>query len=253
MVGTPIKVGADPRSIAISPNGKSAYVANYGPNTISVIDTQTNQVVGAPIAVGKLPGGIAVTPDQTPLSSFTAARGRPSVPLAFNASASSDFGANIASYAWSLGDGHSASGGPMLSHTYAKPGSYQVTLTVNDGEGCLGFLFTGQTAYCTGASSAGQTQTVTVAYPGVRLKCPKSARPKGCRFKLRVVSKRRKGKAESAVARAKAKAGHTTVISLKPKKAFAVMLAAAKAVLVKETLTAKGSKRTLVKKLKIVQ
>jgi hypothetical protein len=59
--------------------------------------------------------------------------------------------------------------------------------------------------------------------------------------------------APSALAKAKAKAGHSALVSLKPKKAFRVKLAAAKKVLVKETVTANGSKRTLVKKLKIVQ
>ena len=55
------------------------------------------------------------------------------------------------------------------------------------------------------------------------------------------------------MAKAKAKAGHSALVSLKPKQAFAVQLAAAKTVLVRETLTTDGSKRTLFKKLKIVQ
>ena len=177
------------------------------------------------------------------------------MPVTFNASASSDPDGTIASYAWAFGDGQTmANGGPSPTHIYSAPGTYQATLTLTDNEGCsTAFLFTGQTAYCNGASTASQTQTVKVAYPGVRLKCPKSAKPKGCKFKLQVVSKKRKGKAESALAKAKAKAGHSAVVSLKPKKAFAVKLAAAKKVLVKETVTANGSKRTLFKKLKIVQ
>src|SRR5262249_11018448 len=40
-----------------------AYVTNENANTVSVIDTATNMVVGSPIAVGNNPLGVAVTPD----------------------------------------------------------------------------------------------------------------------------------------------------------------------------------------------
>src|ERR1700724_3193693 len=41
----------------------SAYIANGGSNTVSVIDTETNTVVGSPLSVGSQPAGVAVTPD----------------------------------------------------------------------------------------------------------------------------------------------------------------------------------------------
>jgi YVTN family beta-propeller protein len=258
-VGAPIAVSGRPAGIAITPDGRTAYVTEFELKRVLVIDTRTNQAVGSPIPVGEGANGIAIVPDQPPVASYSvssgpAAHARPGVPLAFDAAPSSDPDGTIASYAWAFGDGQAAGGGPGTAHTYSAPGTYNATLTLADNEGCSTTLvFTGQTAYCNGSLTASMTRSVTVAYPGVRVKCPKSARPKGCKFKLRVVSKRRKGKAESAVAKAKAKAGHTTVVSLKPKKAFAVKLAGAKAVLVNETLTAKGSKRTLVKKLKIVK
>ena len=40
-----------------------AYVANFGDNTVSVINTATNQVTVPAIAVGSIPFGIAVTPN----------------------------------------------------------------------------------------------------------------------------------------------------------------------------------------------
>ena len=42
-----------------------AYVVDGGfvKGTVSVLDTQTNQVVGAPIAVGSEPEAIAISPD----------------------------------------------------------------------------------------------------------------------------------------------------------------------------------------------
>src|SRR6266446_2039554 len=55
-----IVVGGGPSS------AQMAYIANSGDNTVSVIDTSTNTVVGAPIPVGTQhtqPTGVAVSPD----------------------------------------------------------------------------------------------------------------------------------------------------------------------------------------------
>jgi YVTN family beta-propeller protein len=58
-----IPVGGSPWGVAFTPDGKAAYVADNGGETVSVIDTQTQQIVGTPIAVGELPLNIAFTPD----------------------------------------------------------------------------------------------------------------------------------------------------------------------------------------------
>jgi YVTN family beta-propeller protein len=52
--------------LAITPDGSKLYVTvtDNGTNTVSVIDTATNSVVGT-IAVGSRPSGIAITPDGT--------------------------------------------------------------------------------------------------------------------------------------------------------------------------------------------
>ena len=76
----------------------------------------------------------------------------------------------------------------------------------------------------------------------MRVKCPKSAKPEGCRFKLQAVTKKRKGRAESAVAKAKVKAGKSKIVSLRPKKKFGSKLARAKKILVRETVTIDGRK-----------
>src|SRR5258708_10077844 len=44
-------------------SAQNAYIANDGDNTVSVIATATNTVVGLPIPVGSNPAGVAVTPD----------------------------------------------------------------------------------------------------------------------------------------------------------------------------------------------
>ncbi len=193
VVGSPIMVGSRPQAIAISADGRFAYVVRSILGNVVVIDTQSNQVVGSPIPVGSNPEGIAISPDQPPLASFTVPRARPGVAVSFNAAASSDPDGQVARYDWEYGDGQTvANGGPTPNHTYAKPGTYQAKLTLTDNEGCsTALIFTGQTAYCNGQPSASQTQSLTVAYPGVKVKCPKRAKPKGCAFELQALSKKR--------------------------------------------------------------
>src|SRR5258705_11104503 len=53
-VVTATPVGVPPLGVAISPDGKTAYVTNQGGN-VSVINTATN-TAGAPIPVGAVPG-----------------------------------------------------------------------------------------------------------------------------------------------------------------------------------------------------
>src|SRR5215831_9495250 len=46
-----------------SARAQNAYITNSRDNTVSVIDTATNTVVGSPVPVGIEPWGVAVTPD----------------------------------------------------------------------------------------------------------------------------------------------------------------------------------------------
>lgn len=57
-----IRVGRQPHSAVISPDGCCLYVSNVRDNTVSVIDTATNGVA-APIPVGKSPTVLAIAPD----------------------------------------------------------------------------------------------------------------------------------------------------------------------------------------------
>jgi YVTN family beta-propeller protein len=62
LVITKVKVGGAPKGIAITPDGKKAYVANYWNSNVSVIDTATNTVT-ATVKVGSHPDGVAISPD----------------------------------------------------------------------------------------------------------------------------------------------------------------------------------------------
>ena len=57
-----VGTGTSPESVALTPDGARAYVANGGANTVSVIDTGTNTAI-ATVAVGASPNAVAVTPD----------------------------------------------------------------------------------------------------------------------------------------------------------------------------------------------
>jgi YVTN family beta-propeller protein len=56
-----IAVGSGPSGIVVSPNNAFVYVANYSSNTVSVINTATNEVTD--ITVGAQPEHVAITPD----------------------------------------------------------------------------------------------------------------------------------------------------------------------------------------------
>jgi len=59
--GQAIRVGREPAGIAVTPDGKTAYVANAGSDTVTPISTATGQA-GSPIKVGMLPLTITVAP-----------------------------------------------------------------------------------------------------------------------------------------------------------------------------------------------
>ena len=60
--GPPIPVGQGPRAIAITPDGKTAYVASWQGGTVTPIATATN-TAGTPIEVGEGARAIAITAD----------------------------------------------------------------------------------------------------------------------------------------------------------------------------------------------
>jgi YVTN family beta-propeller protein len=241
-------------SAALTPDGAELLAPDIVTGDVSIYDARTLQPTSQPIPVGEEPHALAIVPDQAPHAAFSVPDGRPGLPLGFDASASSDPDGSIARYAWSFGDGATATGGPLVKHTYKRPGDYRVTLTLTDNEGCsTALVFTGATASCNGSPSASQTQAVKVSYPGVRVKCPQSAGRSGCHLKLQAVTRRRRGKAESTAAKVHVKAGGRTIVPLRFKPAFARRLAAAKRALVRERLSIGGHARTRTVELKIVR
>jgi YVTN family beta-propeller protein len=59
---TDIPVGSLPLGVAVTPDGKTAFVTNFYSNTVSTIDVKTRTKNPTDIAVGEGPGGVAFTP-----------------------------------------------------------------------------------------------------------------------------------------------------------------------------------------------
>jgi len=83
---------------------------------------------------------VALPPaNQSPSAAFTHSPASPGVSetVQFNGQGSSDPDGSIVAYAWSFGDGGTASGA-LASHAFAVNLTYQVTLTVTDDDGATG-------------------------------------------------------------------------------------------------------------------
>jgi len=57
-----IRVGKGLLAVAITPDGKTAYIANPLSGTVTPISTATNKAL-KPITVGSVPDAIVITPD----------------------------------------------------------------------------------------------------------------------------------------------------------------------------------------------
>jgi len=89
-------------------------------------DTNTATTT-ATIAVGNQP------PTANPNGPYTGTAG---APVTLDGSGSTDPDGAIVVYDWNFGDGSTGSG-MMLNHTYAMPGTYNITLTITDDSGAI--------------------------------------------------------------------------------------------------------------------
>ena len=173
--GAAIPLTGVSRDVAILPDGSRAYLTHGEQQTqlffgdLRPLDLATSSFgAGLPLSEEEFPPeALAIVPNQPPHAAFSASPESTTVggAVAFDATSSTDPDGSVARYDWEFGDGTSApNAGATPSHTYSKAGTYQVTLTTTDNEGCsTQLVFTGQTAYCNGSAVARATRTVTVA------------------------------------------------------------------------------------------
>lgn len=113
-------------SVGTGPNATHAYAAA---GTYAVTLTVENARGERQKTISRITvGSASEAPVANPGGPYTAASGEP---VQFGAIDST--GGSL-SYSWSFGDGDSATGARPI-HVYAQPGSYMVTLTVDDGHG----------------------------------------------------------------------------------------------------------------------
>jgi len=244
---------------AITPDGTRGFLSSYGAHGALPFGTVPDPTAfGAPIVTSTEASQIAIVPNQGPTAAFASTRLRPGVAGNFSAAASTDPDGLVTGFAWAFGDGQLATGpAPTVSHTFAKPGNYSVQLTVTDNEGCsTSRVFTGQTAYCNGSPLATVTVPVRVAYPGVKVRCPKSAGGR-CAIALFAVKLGHKhGKAtvkvQSKPARLRLKPGGSRIVSIKPKAKFNKKLAKAKKITVLEAIKVGREVTVQLRKLRVV-
>lgn len=245
---------------AITPDGTRGFLSSYETQGVLPFGTVPDPTaLGAPIVTSTAAAQIAIAPNQGPIAKFIHGRIRPGVAGSLDASTSSDADGSITGYAWNFADGATAAtAAPTVSHTFAKPGSYTVQLTVTDNEGCSNnFVFTGQTASCNGGPLATVALPVEVSFPGVKIRCPKSSKGR-CTIALFAVKLGRKhGKPTASVqskpARLRLKPGAGRIVSIKPKAKFRKKLAAAKKITVLEAIKVGRDVSVQLRKLRVVR
>jgi PKD repeat protein len=126
--GSAFGTGAAPSHAYASPGTFTVTltVTDNGGQRSQVAHQVTVSPVPQPGSGDEPPAASFVTTTRVPASGF---------PVSFNAAASSDPDGGVASYSWSFGDGSGAGSGVTPTHSYQKPGSYAVGLTVTDSSG----------------------------------------------------------------------------------------------------------------------
>jgi YVTN family beta-propeller protein len=160
LTGTPMAVTGEPEEIALTANGRTAYVGSG--EWITPVNLITRQP-GIPVArVGQGAFDLVVAPDQPPTAAFNPPEATVGVPVTLSGAPSTDPDSSIATYQWFTDYGISPTG-VTFTHTFTIVDDYSTTLTVTDDEGCgVAPVFTGRTVYCNGSSVASVTHQVPV-------------------------------------------------------------------------------------------
>jgi len=158
------------QDINVGPHPSAAATADL--NHDSCLDlVVVSEASPKPFALfGQCNGGFAKTlPTRPSTSAGGPYEGRSGEEIEFKGTASTDANAKIVSYRWSLGDGMFKEG-ESIAYSYARPGVYDVCLTVVDNRGLSAFD-------CTRARIVGESPAEASALPNPLL--PSKAGPSG--------------------------------------------------------------------------
>ena len=167
-------LGAGPHDLAITPDGRSLYVA-AGDLALFDLDLSGVATPKTPAAVDLVEAnGVVVSPNQAPVASFEAVGAPAGSAVVFNAAGASDPDGSITRYDWDFGDGNTLqNGGPQVAHVFAQPGSYEVRLVVTDNEGASTLTtFTGTSVLGNGSPAAATSRVIQIAAPDLPLPPP---------------------------------------------------------------------------------
>jgi PKD domain/Lactonase, 7-bladed beta-propeller/WD40-like Beta Propeller Repeat len=161
--GLPVE---NPESVAASPDGRFlVYYRGGGSENelrsapINPDGSLTGPSPGTPWSTGE-PERIVFQPQPAPVARFSArATGSPQA-IQFDAGTST----GAARYDWDFGDQSTFyDGGPTPLHGFVRPGTYTVTLTTYDRNGCGSLhVYNGQSTVCPGGTATVAKQTIEV-------------------------------------------------------------------------------------------
>lgn len=157
--------GSGKISAVLADTGRAATVGTHAAREATTDPAASRTVMTSVV----LSPGVAVA--HPPVADFTSSCDR--LACSFNALGSSDPDGDDLTYAWTFGDGGTATG-PTPSHTYAADGTRAVTLTVSDGAAtdsltqqvtATSGVAQGEISFVGAASTAGNRASHTVRVP----------------------------------------------------------------------------------------
>jgi uncharacterized repeat protein (TIGR01451 family) len=139
--------------------GGEGGTAIYQLETTGATNTQVREFTGFFQAAD-----VGITPHASPTISIATPQ-VDNLTVNLDASQSVSDDGSVLTYSWDFGDGTTGTGA-QVSHTYQQAGSYQVTLTVDDGENCpAGVVSDGTNILCAGPSQVSQQVQVQTTAP----------------------------------------------------------------------------------------
>lgn len=231
-----IRLDMNPADFDLTPDGKTLYVtgttSDLSVSGVWRIDTESNRVVGAVIPV-PYPGGIAITPGGRFAYVTRPFYGVSVIDLRTNEVVGSPIPIPSPTDLAITPDGLFA-----YVTSYFTNSVWPIDTRTNEVVG---------EAISVGAAPF--SISIAEDLPSVRIGCPGGE--SACRMTLQAVTRRAKGRAQTAAINVKLRSKRPRLVSLRPRRRFAHRIARARRILVKETFQVHGKRRTAYRRLRV--